>query len=296
MTQAAGHLGLMLLTLATLASAGRAAEVALTLRDGRVARGTLAEQSGDGRLWLKTSTRGIVLQSGFAWEDVREAELDGRPVALAQLHESARAQTRVQELPRPQSALPAASAPLPPPSPATFESEGGPVVSLEGQATLANWDADPEFDGLRLFLRPLDRAGRVRPVSGQVDAKLLGNTRTAVSMKNGSPLTQALELGDWTIPIRGRDYANGEISVDLPFTRFDPEVDVRTDFTGWLRVRLGIPGQGVVEADVVDVCLRPYTRTRDMLQLYRGSRLYPGDFRLPQIPAYAPVIPPPSRW
>jgi hypothetical protein len=241
-----------------LASRGMAAEAqqppetVVLLADGRALTGHLDAQTDAQTLWIRQSEGGVVLRSGFDWSRVAAVLQDGQSQDKQDvLRATAQLNTLTSE-----EALPAAEpfAAFPPeaphelsgiPSPPPF---AGPASLQIGQVGFANWNRDAAIDGLEASLCIVDDFGQCVPVPGQLEITLTGTRQDVfggVHIRRQRPLF--VEIGRWSIPLRGPAPLGDEIWLRLPFTRigpFDPTIADRAI----LHMRFNIPGSGTFEA------------------------------------------------
>ena len=143
------------------------------------------------------------------------------------------------------------------------------VVSLEMNAEIANWDRDAEWDGLLVHLRPLDAAGNVVPVSGQLALRLIGQRDRRPDRFGRDNVEKFPQLEQWLLQVRQADFQPGQDGVLLQceFRRIRPEHDAELADEALLTGSLGVSGQGTFSATKADVFIRPYSRFRDEHQL-----------------------------
>jgi hypothetical protein len=220
--------------------------IVVEFQDGRRVMGELAGIESDQRLWLIQREAGIELRSGYEWSQVKSVILQGRPVSLDFLRKQQRSQTPPwkspdEAVPFSEVSFPPVSTPLPPLS----ESQ---AVTLEIFAEPANWNADPQVDGLHLYLTPRDRFGRPVKVGGELSVVLESRRLGPGPIRQRGDRAPRVELQRWGLSISGEDYGPEGVLVRLPFQgrRQQNLNGLGVPFT--LDVRLGIPGQTVLEA------------------------------------------------
>lgn len=154
------------------------------------------------------------------------------------------------------------------------------VKSLQLITRLANWDNDAEIDGLLVEIRPLDQFGQLVTVNGQLNLKLMGISRTLGGhAQPGLSPVEFPELATWTQAVHKADFMPEGAIYRLEFRNFRPERDLSIDPVGTISARLVVPGTGTFAANEGLTVLRPYSPTRDFHQMFRGTRMVPGEVR-----------------
>lgn len=283
-------------------------QVVVVLLDGRSTHGDVDARTDAERLWLRREIPGVQLASGFAWDQVKTVRAAGQsyagrdflPIAGAIASEG-KSYLRIEPYRQPPSATLAPEAPVnervnrqpagAPPRLPGFEPSPEPqaneqlrrrhaeqrVKSLMVEAYLAQWDGDPQPDGLRVFVYPLSADGEIVPVNGQVDLSLLGEIEKVGSL----PDFRELDRGHFTL--RKDDFARGPGVVELPFRQFHPDVNFDVARQAVLHARLGVNGQGVFEASDANVQLRGFSRIRDQLQMFQRRRYFGEENAIPPL-------------
>lgn len=220
------------------------AHATVLLTDGRMVRGQLDSRTTDEELWLVNEAPGVRLVSVFPIERVdRFLEADeAPPPPPVRVEAAAIVPTGLEPL-------------LPPPRP----------VSLRTFARLDNWDADPEPDGIRLAIAPVDADDLLVPVAGTLDVQLWAIGRD----RPGAP-----RLADWGRVVRPEDFGPDGAVYRLPFRLTPPELTQPVIPEGLIHVRLGVPTVGVLSASE-EVILQHASRFRDRLQHQTGDRRLP---------------------
>jgi hypothetical protein len=144
------------------------------------------------------------------------------------------------------------------------------LQSLAIEARMANWDADPEADGLIVDVYPLDAEGRVVPVRGSLEVNLTGWRKSG--SRSSRPLAQ---IGRWAQRVDPSDFDAGVAHYKLAFQAVHPEFDLDWASHGEVHARLGVPGHGAFEAMAGSVRIRSYSPIRDQLQHVSGRRFFP---------------------
>ena len=258
--------------------------ITVDLTSGARLVGQLDARSDGSRLWLRAEKGSAVLLRPIRWEQIARAHVAGSILTAKQLRQSVeqkRPQSPFREEPYGlQSRISLRiSASDPDPSPMVSQrAADGPstvarpakVSSLTVDATVANWDADVEVDGLLVHVYPLDADGRVIAVRGTLQIDLQGQAATTIIRRQSFS-----RLGHWTRPVRIEDFGSGGAVYRLPFQRVNPEFDANLSAYGAVHVRLSVPGQGTFEATESTLRIRPYSALRDNLQQATGSRFFP---------------------
>lgn len=146
------------------------------------------------------------------------------------------------------------------------------VAMLDVDASLAQWDADVETDGLIVFLNVLDRNGVGVGVDATAEIELLGPATAPLTRGNGFPV-----YGRWTRALRAADAPAGAYRLQLEFQAFHPDWSYPGVRHGMVHVRLHVPGRGTFESSVDAVPLRTYTPTRDYVEQAFGTRFLPNE-------------------
>ncbi len=147
------------------------------------------------------------------------------------------------------------------------------VKSIALDAFVANWDNDPEVDGIVAIVSALDAFGGTVPVRGSLNVELISERRSHLKPQPRRRRETFERIGSWA-----RQYSpasGGEQIFVLPFQAVDPNFDFAVDSVGLVNAKLAAPGHGVYEASVTDVRIRPISSVRDRLQNSRGDRFYP---------------------
>jgi hypothetical protein len=148
--------------------------------------------------------------------------------------------------------------------------QAGRVRSLALDASVGNWDSDVEVDGLLVRLYPLDGAGEVVPVRGTLEVTLIG-WETGRTNSRQPPA----RLARWTRSVDPGEMGPFGIEYRLPFQAVHPEFDPHWAPVGTVHARLAAPGQGVFDATVSTVRIRPYSALRDHWEYVSGGRFFP---------------------
>lgn len=249
--------GLLLLAGASIAVAQEGTwpapgeHVAITLHDARQIQGVVTEETTEQRLSLARTIRGITTQSSIPREKI--AKIDPRsPLdhAMEDAHSKPRPVRR-----------------LPPKAPTAK------IEHLEVRARLANWDNDPEPDGLIVEVSPRDREGNFVAAAGGIDLELYGERH-----RHGGRVFDDREpfplLDRSSQIVRSSDASGDAYVVQLPFRRFHPDRNLELGPFALVRVRFSTAGQGVFEAADDWTVIRESSRFRDDLQQLTGRRYH----------------------
>jgi hypothetical protein len=266
------------LCLAAIASAGATEpEAAVWLSSGRQFRGIVDPASSQERLILRKEQSGITIRRPIAWESIERVQIDGRPEPVTAWRQSLPAMsppgTRAVKIELRGSAtktIPSPAAPLPPPPP--------PATSLSFYASIANWDADVETDGLIVELMPITSQGAMTPVSGTVEVELWAAQRQPaldLAPRSGGATIELVER--WTRAVSVADFGTSGAVLKLPFGAVHPEIDASWPAStyGLVHVKLTVPGQGVLEASRDGISIRPFSPLRDRLERKGENRFLP---------------------
>jgi hypothetical protein len=176
------------------------------------------------------------------------------------------------------TALRQASAWMPLP-PAPISRAPGRVRMLEIDSWAANWDHDPEWDGIVVRIRPMDRLGQLVPASGTIDVVLEG------FLPHQMPVYQSQRsvrpIGKWRKAVDRDDYGPDGAVLFLEFQNYRPErrgtrrhADQSIHHLGEVHARMTVAGAGVFPASAGTVRVRRFSPVRDQLFLERGTRFF----------------------
>lgn len=267
------------LTFATACTA--ADEVVVHLKDGRKVSGKVDSRTSEKHLWLRATEPSILLRSRFAWDDVRSAEHAGKTLTAAEfrtLAKTLKSNVDLKQFHRsPQQVAVASNAALPR-GPVFVRPQDFRVASLEIYARVANWDNDPEDDGLLVTIYPMNANGQLRPINGQLNLKLFGRVNQRSFNRRQFP-----ELTRGSFRVRAADFGPDGATYKFRFRNFHPEKNLDIDVFGLLTGRLVVAKHGTFDASDANVRLRRLSRFRDRLQFQSGRRFLPAEHprRLP---------------
>jgi hypothetical protein len=135
---------------------------------------------------------------------------------------------------------------------------------------VANWDADPEVDGVVLTVAALDQFGALVPASGTIHAELRGDRRSLLKPPLPRRRQRFSRLAYWSE--RFLLAHGGRMVYLLPFQAVHPDFDPAVAAFGLLHVKLTLPGHGVYEASVADLRIRPWSSIRNQIENSSGTR------------------------
>jgi hypothetical protein len=248
------------------------------LSSGRQVSGAIDPASSQEHLILRTEKSGITIRRSVTWQAIERMLIDGQPEAVTAWRRSlpptsppAMRALKIDlrgKAAEPVKAPPTAPLP-PPPSPAT---------SLSFYASIANWDADVETDGLMVELSPVNAQGAMTPVSGTVEVALWATQRRPaldLAPRSGGSTIELVER--WTRAVSVADFGTSGAVLKLPFGAVHPEIDAAWPAStyGLVHVKLSVPGQGVFEASRDGITIRPFSPIRDRLELKGENRFLP---------------------
>ena len=256
--------------------------VRVRLNDGRILAGTVNERTDESELWLHFHHPNMQMSASFRWDQIESANYFGRTLTAeelfrlsAQLKTSAPPPPPFPSTPRigPRSDLDATSSPristtristirLAASSPPR-RSSGGRITTLHATARLAQWDADAEFDGLELHLKPVTVDGQLLPVNGTITATLRAAVRPRYDNNRANE-----QVERWSETIREGDFGADGAVVRLPFRKQRPDAHQGTSGNGRVDVRLGVPGHGAFDAQI-PINIRNIDPYRDHQILFR---------------------------
>jgi hypothetical protein len=247
--------------------------VTVQLRDGRRFTAAVDARTNDDRLWLRFDRSATMILRPVEWTAIESVEHGDKNMSVAEFKPIAADVASERHLQRPRSPSNSATVSN------SHELTTASAASLDITASLANWDADPEPDGLEVRLQTRDAAGRVTPAEGTVEATLVGVT--GVRRASPSGRARAIDdrfpvLGRWTVTIRPEDFDNTGATIRLPFQAVDPNLAEEFRSLGAVHVRLAVPGVGVLAATDDAVLLRSTSPLRSRHEsIYRNRMLPP---------------------
>ena len=254
------------------ATAAEPATVEVHLASGRTFRGHVDPRTDDGQLWLRFTRGDMTILRPIQWSriaGVAQAEqtwtaAEFRPIADMLKSRTPRAVLKsgpsAAEL-RSAIGLGDPSRPLP---------VDDRVTQVQIDAYVANWDVDVETDGIVVHVFPLSQQGLVLPVSGTLEATLVGQNSSLVNQGAIFP-----RLARWVEQVLPEHLGPAGAIYRLPFQAVHPDFNFEVAAKGLLHVRLIVPGQGTFESSVATLRIRPYSSVRDRRQQAHGERFFP---------------------
>lgn len=264
--------------IAGFSSLASAEPIDVELADGTIVTGEVDAQTDADRLWLRREETGIVLCSGYSWDEVQALYRGQNRIVGTEIPKS------IGDLKSPAKSVLDITPAISPEATARLTPANLPVTntrprieSLHIEAQLARWGRTAANDGLRVFVFPLSADGQLVPVRGQLGLSLFAEIVNARGGEYTVLRPDFRELESTSELVRISDFANGPAVFQLPFRRFHPDVDFDFAPGAVVHARLGIAGQGVFEASADCVPTRNFSPIRDQLQLYQGQRFFPGE-------------------
>jgi hypothetical protein len=231
--------------------------ITLLVRDGRQLKGFVDHRTDDETLWIRVSRGSVYLSMGLTWDLVQEVRAGGERLSAASFRPLAK--SYASRSPKLSSLTSAENNNASVVSHPNIVSPLNRVYSLEIIAEPANWDRDPESDGIALRILPLGIDRRVLAVDGVIAVQLTGREFVTDRHDQGFPM-----LGQWSQRVRSVDFRGQEGAVyHLPANRqLDHDTTVLS--IGMIRAQLHVMGQGQFEA-VTPTRLRNYNPIREQL-------------------------------
>jgi hypothetical protein len=256
-------------------------QIVVNVASGRQFTGVVDEKSDAEQLVLRSDHGSITLWRPIRWERVVSAMSDGKAIDVPSLKNMAAAQAtgaKGQET---------GSKPLIRKvemrcEPAVSESQNTEATELTQprvamvffDASIVNWDADVETDGVLIDVAPLDVNRRVVPASATVEVELFAPQRRTLDLapQSGGDTLELVER--WTRAITPEDFGPSGVRLRLPFGAITPEL--QPNWTAWhyglVHVRLSVPGHGVFDDTRDGIRIRPWAPNRDRLEMKTGQR------------------------
>ena len=253
-----------------------APQISAWLVDGRQIQGELDGSTNSKTLRLINRTPNASLQSNFPFDAIRFIERDGHPIEtqafrrdLLRDHKQHRLRTKF-EVNMTSRRFCRVSERC---SATTSGDVSARVTHLHVEAELASWNDDGDADGMLVTVAPLDAAGQLVAIRGNLELTLLRNSNESLHTSGRkSALTE--ELARASHLVRPTDFSNGLAQYRLPFKYVDAW-NKNGPLTGIVHARLGIDGQGAFTNSSRDVRLQTYSAVRDRLQQRTGDRYFP---------------------
>jgi hypothetical protein len=290
------RLALTALLLATSAATSLAGEATqLILRDRRVASGRIVRAETDDRVWLVTLENGIELRSAFRWHDIASVVHESKqhsPSAFRSLIDEGLPSPPPAPVQRSMDAVLGSSLMSAAPRAHFIAEPLPPVRSLQLRAWGANWDDDPEQDGLLVQITPLTARGEFVPAEGLLAMTLIGESSQGDVEQPRRFRHRYPEITRETVPVHPDDFVFGPATYQLPYRNVFPEARLDLFPQGVVTVSLGVAEQGNITAST-EVSLVAPSFLRDRRQQWFGERFFRQEHsRLPR----DPFVPDRSIW
>lgn len=135
-----------------------------------------------------------------------------------------------------------------------------PEVSRVGFAVqLGNWDRDIEMDGFELNLWLADSSRRPVAVRGQLDVVVYAIPHERLNQRIRNPSAQLKRIGRWSQRMEVSDFVAGGAHYELPWNPRQIANDSALSNYGVVVIRVGIPGQGVIERQIEGIRIREFS-------------------------------------
>jgi hypothetical protein len=257
------------------------------LADGRVVTGVVDDATTSEVLWLRSTEPGIVIQSGFPAGGIAQITSQGEALDAREfLGRAAETASALSEefwstywavtlpagWPHAAAVAPCGMASI---APGPFFPTRVAAVRIEARA--ANWDADPETDGLLVEVIPLDAFGRLIPANGSLTLSLYGRAVQYFTGQRRDREAAFPEIARASFPVQPPDFLAGPAVYKLPYRGLHPESKFGVAWYGLVNARLSVPGAGTFSASDDTVSLRASSWMRDAHQTQRGSRYLPAE-------------------
>jgi len=270
---------LLLIVAACPDSLAAGERIGIVLADGRFASGEIDSRTDAKQLWVNASEQGVVLRSGFEWGKVDSVVHKSRQVRAVEFRKL------VAGMERSSPALPEVILPASVEVPADRPNFGSihpavafeppPVASLRIHAWTANWDSDPELDGVLVEITPLGPYGEFVPTDGLVTMTLIGEYSQGHPEQLRRFRPRYPELAKTTVQVRAEHFDGGHAVYKLPYQNVRPEERLDLFPQGVVTATLGVPGNGNYTASTDAVSLIPASPIRDRRQQWTGRRYFP---------------------
>jgi hypothetical protein len=240
--------------------------VTVELASGRVFTGAVDTATNERELWLRFDAPSGAFLRPIEWDRVTKATLGEAELTVDELR------ARVDELgtehpligqirqrPGVRFAPPQRETVIPVPEPAR-------IRSLQIEASIGNWDADAEQDGIVVRALPLDGDDQIVAVDGVLEVRLIGvsgKRRPSPSNLARARDTQRPIIGHWTVSLTVDQFGSYGAVVKLPFQAVDPQFDPHIRSLGTVQADLAVAGQDVFHARAELVRLRPFAIRND---------------------------------
>ena len=261
-------------------------DLILIRQNGQIVSGDFDFRSDENQLSLTKRAPQITLRTSHSWDEFQSMTYQGNEVTKSQLLNRISQLKKSDE--RDHSRAAAMRFWFPPESfqrslelPNSIQSRrqqgdhrSNRVAAFNFEAYVANWDRDAELDGLVVHLYPVNAAGQLVAIDGQVEMRLIGQKLRQLDSRgrtlNRNP--KFPELEQWTKRIRKSDFGLNGAVIRLEFKTIRPELHTELASGALLTGTLGIAGQGRFAASAADVSIRPFSPFRDEHFLRSRSR------------------------
>jgi hypothetical protein len=277
---------IVLLTLTVLPNSFAHADETISVRlaSGRTFTGLVHARTSSERLWLQFGSNSATLMRPIQWSAVESITHDDQSInqqqVLGLLTASGAEQHDIDREAKADNSIDITIRNAPSEVDLQSHTTDAPdhapqATHIDFYATLHNWDADPQADGLLLHLQLLDANGQPIAAPGSLQAELFAPVERRFQAVPHGRGASVVPLARWSHTVREQDYRHGEVVLKLPFTAAKP---VGTDLAaayGLLHVRFAVPGHGVLQDSYDGITLRRFTPTRDLLERQgRPRRLF----------------------
>lgn len=255
--------------------------VEVTVRSGRLFIAEIDSRTDTETLWIKYGTGNTTIWRPIQWKYVEKTECDGEPLKKSEIIEIARKSTHA-EADCDTSSAQAYHAARPDPAARrhraakdtqSTQTRTTRVRSARFNASLGNWDADVEPDGLVLDVTPLDESGRPLNVDSVLHVTLFASKAENFDSVSGGERIE--RIGQWTVTLDRNQWQGYSYVVRLPFQAVDPGFDTTVAAEGLVHTRLVVPGHGTFDRSIDGVQLRKFGPLRDWLERRGQSRWLP---------------------
>jgi hypothetical protein len=274
-----------------LPGANESITVTVTLVDNSTVTAVADAATDDQFLALRSSAPGIFIRRYIPWHDIAAADigeqaltsdtlkkhlktlmLAGGTQSLADISHALTMRSDTQSDHFVGAANPAVGLPLP------SDPVRNRVTSLEIIATAANWDRDVAFDGVRVFVRPLNAVGEIIPVNGYITLKLFGQRFLPVgSVRDNRQVDVFPPLENWSRRVRKQDFGFQGAVYQFAYRRTNPEFVHNLSSIGLTHASLSVPGQGVFRTSDGMTEIRDFSPYREQHEQLTGTRFLPAE-------------------
>ncbi|MCA9218470.1 MAG: hypothetical protein KDB27_35620 [Planctomycetales bacterium] len=235
--------------------------VSVTLLDGRQVDGEVDDQSDANTLWLRISSERVTVASAFSRSSIASV----KPLKVEQSYEEAEANHLAQLAAAQPSFSRHGTAPNIGEYPNLIEQHRDPIMGIELKGVAANWDADAEMDGIRVWILPFTKTGYRTNVSGTINATL-----STWSRRNRTSSLSRRTTEYWAQTVNPDHQRGGFLQIDLPFKKLHSAYDRRILGEAVLHVRLQVNREGTFHGETT-VPLHAFSFTKDKMLLHHGT-------------------------